>query len=60
MESQKTSKELIEEANKLLRSNGFDIFGGDRGKTNYLQINFEHRMQSGAYSKNSEKNRRGR
>jgi len=62
MEEQKSSydssRELSREADKILKQNGFDIFGRNRRETNFFQINFDNRMQTGAYSRSSESRRK--
>lgn len=49
---------LSEEADRLLREAGLDIWGRKKTKENYFQSRFEDSAMTGAYSRNSERNRK--
>ncbi|MDO8508079.1 MAG: hypothetical protein Q7S27_00175 [Nanoarchaeota archaeon] len=49
---------LFEEANEILKREGYDIWGERRSSDSYRQSRFEGSMMSGAFGSNGEKNRR--
>ena len=50
--------QLSQEADRLLRKVGYDIFGRVKEEVDHGQVIFESRMQTGAYSRNSESGKR--
>ncbi|MEM4271755.1 MAG: hypothetical protein QXD13_01560 [Candidatus Pacearchaeota archaeon] len=53
-----SSQELCSEADRILQEAGFNIFGRKKGSFDPKQVGFEIRMQTGAYSRNSERRRK--